>query len=74
MNTLTPKEYAKELMGKYKRMILCDLTIREAKLCALICVEALIIETSAEHELYKYERITRRDYYEVVKEEINKMK
>ena len=68
------KEEAKELVDKYKYRIVRGVEIEQmsislAKQCALICVDEIIKSGFK----YKYSLHRLDDYYEKVKQEINKL-
>ena len=70
---MTPKEKAKELFDKYAMYLRSNLMYDEeayedAKVCALIAVDELI-----EEEYFTYGYYDRQDYWQKVKQEIEKL-
>lgn len=65
METMTPKEKAKELVDKFDGVGLQQRN--EAIACALICVDEILSINSIDKDLEL------SDYWEEVKEEINKL-
>ena len=65
---MTPKEKAEELLGKYLAIQFGDFPTTDAKQCALIVVdEILILITAIDGTEYW------QNYYEEVKQEIEKL-
>ena len=68
METMTAKEKAIEIFEKYKFVEIANYTSKfEVKECALICINEIIAELESERV---FERL---DYWNEVKEEINKL-
>jgi hypothetical protein len=75
-NTMTPKEKAEELLGKYLAIQFGDFPTTDAKQCALIAVDE-IINSNYKNTLndlgYRYTVNELNDYWHEVKQEIEKL-
>ena len=71
---MTPKEKAKELVDRFKKLDTTfdgvDVLCHEAKQCALICVNKILHELEEEEDGYRMDRV---EYWEQVKQEIEKL-
>ena len=67
---MTPKEKAKELVNKFLQIY--DGRVPQAKQCALICVDEVLENITEEVMTYK-PFMMNTDYWQEVKEEINKL-
>ena len=67
---MTPKEKAKELVDKMMNEQFNTEEISQAKQCALICVNEILHELEEEEDGYRMDRV---EYWEQVKQEIEKL-
>ena len=77
MNNLTAKEKAKELVYKYfsgDDLLYEDLTWIQAKQCALIAIDEILIEIRKIYDIYtEINIINIYQYWQEVKQEIEKL-
>jgi hypothetical protein len=71
---MTQKEKAEELVGKYYQFMVPNYTgIYEAKQCALIAVDEILNGISETWEVGSYDFESTNDFWQSVKQEIEKL-
>ena len=69
---MTPKEKAEQLVRKYRGTFFINMNLNDAKQCALIAVDEILL-LEQKHILDKYIELGLASYYQEVKQEIEKL-